>query len=64
MIVKIIEAWYKGQKQQELGEERMRGLTLTRIMLHHHRIFTEPHPKRERNGKNRAISGLPLFYPS
>jgi hypothetical protein len=68
MIVKIIGARYKGQKQQEWGEKRRRGLTLTRIMLHHHKIFREPRPKRKRNGKNRGRTEQdrtpPLFCPS
>jgi hypothetical protein len=32
-------------------------------MLRHHNIFREPHPKRERNGKNRARSGAITVLP-
>jgi hypothetical protein len=34
----------------------MRGLTLTRIILHHHKNFRRARPKRKRNDNNRAIS--------
>jgi hypothetical protein len=37
-----------------------KGLTLMRIILHHHKNFRGTHPKRERNSKNRARSGIAI----
>jgi hypothetical protein len=61
MIVKIIGAWYKGQKQQE---ER------TNPYMNHAsspQDFWRGHPKREINGKkrgkNRARSGTATVLP-
>jgi hypothetical protein len=63
MIVKIYRE--RGKNKKSKGR---RGLTLTRITLPHHKNFRGAHPKRERNGKNRASTGqdraLPLFYHS
>jgi hypothetical protein len=52
MIVKIYRE--RGKNKKTRGEERRRGLTLTRIILHHHKNFRGVCPKIERNGKNRA----------
>jgi hypothetical protein len=35
----------------------MKGLTLTRIMLRHHKIFRELHPKREKMVRIREEQG-------
>jgi hypothetical protein len=35
----------------------MRGLTLTKIILHHNKNFRGSHPKKERNGKNKVRIG-------
>jgi hypothetical protein len=61
MIIKIIGALYKGKNKRSRGR---RGLALTRIMLHHHKIFREGIQKGKemvRIGQDRAS---PLFYPS
>jgi hypothetical protein len=62
LIVKIYRA-ERGKNKKSRVEERMRGLTLTRIILHHHKNFRGVYPKRERNGKNRARSGTTTVLP-
>jgi hypothetical protein len=60
MIVKILTLTrIKGAKTKGVGrgEERRRGLTLTRIIFCHHKNFRE----RIQNGQDRVP---PLFYPS
>jgi hypothetical protein len=52
MIVKIYRE--RGKNKNSRGR---RGLTLTRIILRHHKNFRGVHPKGEINGKNRARSG-------
>jgi uncharacterized protein YacL len=56
MIVKIYRERDKNKKSRG-----RRGLTLLRIILHHHKKFRGIHPKRKRNSKNMAA---PLFCPS
>jgi hypothetical protein len=52
----------KGAKTKRVGGEEER-LTLARIILHHNKNFRGAHPKRERNGKNRARSGTATILP-
>jgi hypothetical protein len=65
MIAKIYRK--RGKNKMSRGERR-RGLTLERIVLHHNKNFRGEHPKRERNGKNKARTGQdrapPLLCPS
>jgi hypothetical protein len=58
MIVKIYRE--RGNNKKSMGR---RGLTLTRIRLYHHKNFRGAHPKRERNGKNRARLGASTVLP-
>jgi hypothetical protein len=51
MIIKIYREMGKNKKNR-----RMRGLTFTRIILHHHKNFKGARLKRESNGKNRVRS--------
>jgi hypothetical protein len=60
MIVKIYRE--RGKNKKSRGE-RMRGLTLIRIILHQHKNFRGARPKREINGKNRARSGATTVLP-
>jgi hypothetical protein len=63
MIVKIYKKIGKNKKSKGRRE-----LTLTRIVLHHNKIFRVTRPKRKRNGMNiartRQDQALPLFYSS
>jgi hypothetical protein len=58
MIVKIYRE--RGKNKKSRGT---RGLTLTRIIICHHKKFRGAHSKRERNGKNRARSGAITVLP-
>jgi hypothetical protein len=58
MIVKIYRE--KGKNKKSRGR---RGLTLTIIILRHHKNFSGAPPKRKRNGKNRVRSGAATFLP-
>jgi hypothetical protein len=58
MIIKIYRERDKNKKSRG-----RRGLTLTRIILRHHKNFREACLKRGRNGKNRAISGSATVLP-
>jgi hypothetical protein len=59
MIVNIIGAWYKGQKQQEERTNPYKNYASSP------QDFWRGHPNREINGKNRGRTGqdraLPLF---
>jgi hypothetical protein len=58
MIVKIYRE--RGKNKKSRGR---RELTHTRIILRHRKNFRGAHPKRERNGKNRARSGAATVLP-
>jgi hypothetical protein len=57
------DAYRKRGKNEKSRGERRRGLTLARIVLHHNKNFRGACPKRERNGKNRARSGVATVLP-
>jgi hypothetical protein len=57
------DVYRKRAKTKRVGGGRRRGLTLARIILHHNKNFRGAHPKRERNGKNRARSGTATILP-
>jgi hypothetical protein len=52
MIVKIYREMGKNKKSRG-----RRGLTLTRIILRHHKNFRGAYTKRERNGKDMTRIG-------
>jgi hypothetical protein len=54
MIVKIIRD--HGIRDKNKKSRGRRGLTLTRIILHHNNIFRE-HVQKGKNGKNKIITG-------
>jgi hypothetical protein len=58
MIVKIYRE--RGKNKNRRGR---RGITLTRIILCHHKNFSAARPKRERNGNNRARSDATIVPP-
>jgi hypothetical protein len=58
MIVKIYRE--RGTNKKSRGE-RKRGLTLTRIILHHHKNYTSS--KKRKNSKNRIRSGTATVLP-
>jgi hypothetical protein len=60
MIVKV--KIYRGRSKNKKSRGR-RGLTLTIIILHHHKNFRGVRPKRKRNGKNRARTGAATVLP-